>query len=146
MEIYYWKLQTTGKLTLKMIGGGNLLWETPDSMQTNFQYNQRGSRCLWHHWFNTLVRRRPFSMLFAFRVWRQTSLFCIGNTEIFRAIIAYWDSVISSLMQCLNRTSLSHLTCKRQLFLDIFYQMQRENNCERLNCNISYILILETGK
>ena len=109
MTIYYWKLQAPDKLIFSMIRGGNLLLETPDtdklifkmirgvnllsetpeSRQTNFQYDQRGSRCWWHQWFNTLVRRRPLYVLFAFHAWHESSLFHIGNTDIFRTIIAY---------------------------------------------------------
>ena len=58
MVIYYWKLQSPNKLIFKMISGGNLLLETPDSRQTNFQYDQRVRKCWWHQWFNTLVRKR----------------------------------------------------------------------------------------
>ena len=50
------------------------------------------------------------------------------------------------LTQCMNCSSSSHLAWKRQLFLGIFYQMYKEHNREKVNCNISYILILETGK
>ena len=139
MVIYYWKLQTPDTLIFNMIRGGNLLLETPDAdklifkiirggnllletphpKQTNFEYDQRGSRCWWYPWFSTLVRRRPFYVLFAFHVWRYRSLFHIGNTDICIAIIAYCNSVIFFLIQCLNSMfePSSHLAWKRQLFL-----------------------------
>ena len=80
-------LDNPEKIIFKMMRGGNLLLESPDSRQTNFQFDQRGSRCSRHQRFNTHVRRRPFYVLFAFHVWRWSSLFHIGNTDIFRAII-----------------------------------------------------------
>ena len=67
MVIYYWKLQTPEKLIFKMIRGGNLLLETRQSQETNFQYDQKRSRCWWHWWFNALVRRRPFYVFFCLR-------------------------------------------------------------------------------
>ena len=48
--------------------------------------------------------------------------------------------------QCLSCLSSSQFAWKRQIFLGIFYQIQKETNYEKVNCNISYILILETGK
>ena len=121
------------RLIFKMIRRGNILLETPDSRQTNFQYDQRESKCWWHQWFNTLVRKRPFYVLFVFDVCDTilcvtrecvtSILFHIGNTDIFRAIIAYCNSVIFFLIQCLNHSCSSHLVWKRQLFFGIFYQM-----------------------
>ena len=41
------------------------------------------------------------------------------------------------MLFALKRSSSSHLVWKRQLFLGIFYQMQKENY-EKINYNISY--------
>ena len=35
---------------------------------------------------------------------------------------------------------------EKAIILGIFYQMLKENNYEKVNSNISYILILKTGK
>ena len=51
MVIYYRELQTTDKLIFNMTRGGNLPLETPGFRQTNFQHDQRGSKCWWHQWF-----------------------------------------------------------------------------------------------
>ena len=50
------------------------------------------------------------------------------------------------LIQCLSHSCSSHLARKRQLCSSIFYQRYKESNYEKVNCNISYILIQETGK
>ena len=69
MVIYYWKLQNPNKLIFKMISGGNLLLETPDSRQTNFQYDQRVRKCWWHHdLIHWSEKGRLFYVLFAFHV------------------------------------------------------------------------------
>ena len=120
-------LDNPEKIIFKMMRGGNLLLESPDSRQTNFQFDQRGSRCLRHQRFNTHVRRRPFYVLFAFHVWRWSSLFHIGNTDIFRAIIVCYNSVIffsfNLILQSNVHLQASHLAWRRQLFLSIFYQI-----------------------
>ena len=116
MVIYYWKLQTPDKLIFNMIRVGNLLLETQDSRQTNFQYDQRGSRCRWHQRFNTMVRRRLFYALFTFHAWYWNRFLHSANTDIFRVIIAYCNSVIFFLVSCLNRSSSSHLAWKRQFW------------------------------
>ena len=125
-----------------MISDGNLLLETPDSRQTNFANDQSGLFTIGRKLktpdklifsmikggagvgdINDLIHCSEGDLsicLLPFMCDVKAAFFHIGITDIFKAIIAYYNIVIFFQIQCLKRSSSSHLAWKMQLFLGMY--------------------------